>query len=221
MTKRSDYVEQAIQTLSNQFHSEMVSPSTFNLVLKTIIAQGQYLDHIKKALFYGRPSDMFKDNTGAKESANAWAEIFNAIAPYEPEKAINYIHGIIGAATESIELLEALLTSIRESAPIDAVNVMEEVGDSKWYMAVLAHTAGFAWGDDEAVNIAKLRRRFPNKFTEYDANNRNLEDERRILEYNERANNFAYEALANSGGGVHTEAERVASMNAPYVKDNE
>ena len=99
----------------------------------------------------------------------------------ERQQAIDYIHGVIGIATEAGELLEGLRDVLRGKS-MDAVKVEEEVGDAKWYMAILARTFGFLWGNDERKNIAKLRARFPDKFTEYDANNRNLAVEREILE---------------------------------------
>lgn len=94
---------------------------------------------------------------------------------------MNVIHAIIGKATEAGELLEAL-SAAAEGEAFDAVNALEEVGDGFWYDALLLRAIGSNFGEAQSVNIAKLRRRFPNAFTEFDANNRDLFEERKILE---------------------------------------
>lgn len=71
-------------------------------------------------------------------------------------------HGILGLLTEAGELLE-LANLHRTNANV--VNIADELGDAFWYIAILADTTGLDIEEQvlEAV-IAKLRKRFPDKF---------------------------------------------------------
>jgi NTP pyrophosphatase (non-canonical NTP hydrolase) len=81
--------------------------------------------------------------------------------------------------------LEALRAVTIENKEFDEVNMREEVGDVFWYFAILADTCGFTFEEAQRVNIAKLRMRYGEKFSEFDAKNRNLTAERTILENGE------------------------------------
>lgn len=159
--------------------------------------------------------------------------------------SIDVIHAIIGLSTEAGELLEAVEKAYDEAAPLDVVNVREEMGDLLWYIAIycnavaepprlrgghiedkpfaaetvvkiaiatanlldmlkkhLFYVKAFDWNTANGlvshiyrlisyyvdipaaceVNIAKLRKRFPDRFTTENANTRDLAAERKILE---------------------------------------
>lgn len=176
---RSDYVAQATLTLSNKFHADKVNFPAFMYRLRAAILALNALDEVKKSLFYGRDFVVPPPNEASNE--HDWRIALSHLSP-DTTDAEHLLHGIIGLATEAGELLEAVQRSFDKEKQLDLVNVCEEVGDGKWYMAVIAKAAGFEWGQDEAVNIAKLRKRFPNAFTEHDANNRDLDAERKVLE---------------------------------------
>lgn len=181
---RTNYVDLALTTLSDQFHGEMVGRAHFIKTLNIAIDSLTALDMVKKTLFYGRDNNLAAD-AGQRDCSGLLSQLVASNTAIEggftPADAANYIHGIIGLATEAGELLENLKNAINGHA-IDRTNVKEEVGDGKWYMAILANVGQFGWGDDEAVNIAKLRARFPDAFTEHHAVNRDLDAERAILE---------------------------------------
>jgi NTP pyrophosphatase (non-canonical NTP hydrolase) len=98
------------------------------------------------------------------------------------EQILCLLHGGIGLATESGEFLDGLKKHIFYGKPIDAVNLAEEMGDLFWYIAVICTALGITFEDVMEHNIAKLKARYGDKFSEHNANNRNLERERRILE---------------------------------------
>lgn len=176
-----DYPAEAALTLSPQFHGELVSKSSFNIALTNAIGALEQLDKIKKALFYGK-GEVGKHDMSYSDVSDLPVVIGDATNLTDQEAA-NYLHGVIGIATEAGELLEGLRDLLRGKS-LDGVNLKEECGDAKWYMAILSRLPqpyGFLWGEDETVNIAKLRARFPNAFTEYDAQNRKLEREYKIL----------------------------------------
>lgn len=92
------------------------------------------------------------------------------------------LHGAIGLATESGEILDALKKHIYYGKTLDRVNLMEECGDCLWYIALLIRELGYSFEEVAEINIKKLRARYGEKFSEYDATNRNLQAEREILE---------------------------------------
>jgi NTP pyrophosphatase (non-canonical NTP hydrolase) len=167
-----DYLAESALTASGKFYSDNVDPIILERILTDCIESLQALDKVKKSLFYGK--DM------GDLPAKYVDDIEHSLGVHYPDTDI--VHGIIGAATESGELLEALYATLYQEKELDLVNVYEEVGDSTWYLAMLLRKAGRTFDDVFRNNITKLRKRFGEKFTEYDANNRDLDAERTILE---------------------------------------
>jgi NTP pyrophosphatase (non-canonical NTP hydrolase) len=92
------------------------------------------------------------------------------------------LHMIIGMQTEVAEIADVYKKHIAYKKPIDYVNIKEELGDAMWYIANLCNIHGWDLRDILATNIAKLEARYPEKFTEENALNRDLVIEREILE---------------------------------------
>ena len=145
------------------------------------------LDQIKKYLFYGKESPFLVDfeegtflllNTGMKPTVTMFVNQAKTLAT---PKNIRLLHGVTGLNTEGGELVEALL-KVSRGENADTVNFMEEWGDCMWYGEVIGDTLGFTSDEAQVRVIEKLRRRFPDKFTEEDATNRNLDSERDALE---------------------------------------
>lgn len=183
-----DYMEESALTASTQYHGTRVPLIHLSEVLHECAEALNKLDRIKKCLFYGR-------ELGPITEGLHYGEVFQNCEslpiwisehPSKDKKAKDIIHGIIGKATEAGELLEALIKVIDEGQELDLPNVGEEIGDGLWYDAMLLRAIDSNFGEVQAINIAKLRQRFPNRFTEYDANNRNLAQEREILEQIEK-----------------------------------
>jgi NTP pyrophosphatase (non-canonical NTP hydrolase) len=92
------------------------------------------------------------------------------------------LHMAIGIATEAGELLDAYKKRYAYNKPLDAVNIGEEIGDVLWYTINLCRMLNLNPEEIMYKNILKLRQRYPEKFTEENAINRNLDKERKILE---------------------------------------
>lgn len=92
------------------------------------------------------------------------------------------LHCGLGLATEAGEFLDAVKKTIFYGRIFDKVNAKEELGDILWYVALGAASLGLDINDLMESNIAKLRVRYPKKFTPESALKRNLESERRSLE---------------------------------------
>ncbi|OHD25425.1 MAG: hypothetical protein A2Y38_12755 [Spirochaetes bacterium GWB1_59_5] len=183
-TAEFDYVAEAVVTRSDDWHGDKVSFAMFRVVLAEAVEALNNLDAIKKTLFYGRdlPEHLQVKVENVQANANG-GTCANLPKWFKNDKFGEYVlHAIVGAATEAGELLEALREVVVNDKEFDEVNMREEVGDVFWYFAILADTCGFSFEESQQVNIAKLRARYPNKFTAFDANNRNLKTERSILE---------------------------------------
>lgn len=92
------------------------------------------------------------------------------------------LHAGIGLATESGEFLDALKKHVFYGKELDTVNLGEEMGDIFWYCAIIADELGLDFAKVMDTNIAKLKARYGEKFTEQAAQERDLGTEREILE---------------------------------------
>lgn len=98
---------------------------------------------------------------------------------------IELLHGAMGVFTESVEILEVVWEWIMDGGTIDkldVVNVQEENADIAWYQAIFSRKLGTDPSKGLDNNIAKLRARYGEAFSNDRANNRDLEVEREILE---------------------------------------
>lgn len=164
----TQYCSDAARTVSNKFYSENVPADYFLETILNFSDVAQELDDIKKSLFYGRNNLNIMNEEGCSHAASI----------VKPDA----IHGIIGIATESGELVESVIKSLVNGKEIDRVNLSEEIGDVLWYVALLCNTFGLSIENIMQQNIDKLKLRFPEKFTEEKANDRDLELERQLLE---------------------------------------
>jgi NTP pyrophosphatase (non-canonical NTP hydrolase) len=92
------------------------------------------------------------------------------------------IHAILGVCTEAGELQDMVKKHLIYDKQFDRVNVLEEAGDVMWYLALALDACGFTMSEAMERNIAKLRARFPEKFTSEKALHRDLGAERDALE---------------------------------------
>lgn len=96
---------------------------------------------------------------------------------------LRLMHGAMGVVTEGGEIMDHMKKCLFYGKIVDEVNMKEEIGDTLWYLAILCHVLEVTDFDDiMETNIEKLRIRYPEKFKEYDALNRNLDAERAHLE---------------------------------------
>lgn len=113
---------------------------------------------------------------------------------------IRLLHALLGLASEVGEFADQLKKHIFYGKPLDKVNLSEESGDLLWYLALASNVPGMESLDTNMErNIAKLKARYGDKFSEYAAANRNLTVERAILESGE-SEEFGRKFPAVSGG---------------------
>lgn len=72
--------------------------------------------------------------------------------------------GAIGLCGESGEVAEAVKKHVFHGTALDREELLEELGDVLWYLTHLASVLDTSLDDIAAINVAKLRRRYPNGF---------------------------------------------------------
>lgn len=156
--------------------------------LQAFVLISEILDAYKKEIYYKKNE---KSNTITIPYLDKLSGIVKQIKNQCNNKSMEFIdintrlvHAILGIATEASELVEILIDQLN-GIPNDPIHIMEEgLGDLCWYQAILADSQNLNWNEGLERNIAKLKARYPEKFTTENATNRNLEAERAILEGN-------------------------------------
>lgn len=151
-------------------------------VLQIFIASGNLLDQLKKNIFYNKPIDADRRATLVKNIIEALdtKELFKEDPTANKEiMDVNarIFHAMIGVATESTELMENLTVG-----KVDVINMLEEMTDINWYQAIAIDEVHADWDQMLATVIAKLKARYPDKYTSDSAINRDLDNERQILD---------------------------------------
>lgn len=96
-------------------------------------------------------------------------------------KQLNLLHFSMGVSTEANEILDVMKKNIFYGKEVDIVNVKEKIGDIFWYIAIACRELNLDLESILDLNINKLKTRYPDKFTQEKALNRNLEAERLVL----------------------------------------
>jgi NTP pyrophosphatase (non-canonical NTP hydrolase) len=159
--------------------------------LVMFINAGQVLDQIKKNSFYGKPFKPDELKQSFKEIATSADNLIgfqDYITTTDQEQINNsvtdsrIIHALLGICTEATEMGEALYDYLENQNDFDLVNLSEEAGDLDWYKAILSSASDISMETVLETVINKLKARYPEGFTSKAAIERNLTNEREILE---------------------------------------
>lgn len=184
MSQLKQFVQDAIRTESI-IDTVKVNETLLSETLAILIAAGTILDQIKKHAFYGKPYDVGAISVHISSIMDATTIISkldsDQVSNDETDIPINsrLFHAIVGIATESTELLEALDT---KGKAIDHINIAEELGDLDWYKAICVDELNISWETILDTVINKLKARYPDKFTSEAAINRDVQKERQVLD---------------------------------------
>jgi NTP pyrophosphatase (non-canonical NTP hydrolase) len=126
-------------------------------------------------------ADVLRTESGGKYTPKHMTDVMLRRVQFGPE-VFRLLHAGMGMTTESGEFVDALKKHIYYGKPIDRTNLIEELGDQLWYVAVAIDALGTSFEDVMRINIEKLRERYGDKFTDEAAVNRDLEAERKVLE---------------------------------------
>lgn len=170
----AQYQREAHVTASTSFYGDFVCTKELLEKLNIAIAAIAEVDKVKKQLFYGR------DIEGLRTISLPVADLNMSVAEQ------NIMHSLIGVGTEGGECLELLrdflfgkFTGAR--GQFDQIKVMEELGGAMWYIPIGAQAMGVTMAEIADLNIAQLRKRYAGKFDAYEANNRDLAAEDKVM----------------------------------------
>jgi len=192
--ENTDYVKNALNTEPQDYSpivERMQDPSLLWELLECLYSMkqvGERLDVIKRAIFYGKDHDFhyYGDEMLENFGDNAECHLIRSQLDQLSKNVVTtefarLIHSALGLSTEAGEFVEALLDHV-DGADLDLVNLSEELGDVCWYVAIGSDTVKVPLSEIQQTNINKLKARFPDKFSEEKAINRDLDKEREILE---------------------------------------
>jgi NTP pyrophosphatase (non-canonical NTP hydrolase) len=86
------------------------------------------------------------------------------------QKQLTY--SALGLTGESGEVAEIIKKAFYHGHPLDKEALHKELGDVLWYLAVMADGLGFSLDEIASANIAKLRARYPEGFSQERSLNR-------------------------------------------------
>lgn len=180
-----EFTQQALRTES------LVESANINMkalvdILDLYIAAGTVLDYFKKGIFYNNYTKYDENYVELVERMN------DALARFIDNKEERHnlagldfrlVHGLLGVVTESAEIAEHL-TNYLEDGTVDPAGIGEEFSDVDWYKAVTFNRLNLSEEQCRTNVINKLKVRFPDKYSDEHAANRNLDSERQQLEMN-------------------------------------
>jgi NTP pyrophosphatase (non-canonical NTP hydrolase) len=91
-----------------------------------------------------------------------------AMRSLKPDDNFHYQlnHALHGLASEVGEIADTIKKHIIYKQRFDIENMHEELGDLLWYIALMCFNNGFSLEEVMCCNIEKLKKRYPEKFTE-------------------------------------------------------
>ena len=116
-------------------------------------------------------------------------------------KAIRLNHSALGLAGEVGELASAVEKWVYYGQDLDVANVKEELGDCLWYIALACNAMGFDLSDVMNSNIAKLRVRYPDKYTDLNAAEENRDHDSEMEKVNQPEVSVGDEDRVQTGQG--------------------
>ncbi len=88
------------------------------------------------------------------------------------ERGWDLNHAALGLTGEAGEFADAIKKHIIYSQPLDNANCIEELGDILWYCALAAEALGVDLDEVAALNISKLKLRYPDVYSDLYAKKR-------------------------------------------------
>lgn len=154
-----EYTQGALRTAAANPFFDKVPASVFQAVLEDRLMEAPTIDQAKKTLFYGKaPGDELRTLMVCLDPKDLPNATYNSVS-------VNTLHAILGLATEVDELVSLLKTAVATGKPIDRAELINESGDLMWYLAVLFDDLNTTHAEVGEKNLAKLRARFPEKFS--------------------------------------------------------
>jgi len=106
---------------------------------------------------------------------------YNHVAERFTPSMSRLVHAALGLSTEANEFGDALKKHLIYGKELDEVNLIEELGDICWFIALACDELGTNFEEIQEINIKKLKSRYGEKYSDEKALNRDLDQERLTL----------------------------------------
>lgn len=94
-------------------------------------------------------------------------DTFPTLGPTTNNCRVDLLHAALGMAGEAGEVIEHVKKSMFYGKPLDEAKLKEEAGDLLWYIAgPLCRALGCTLEELAAANVAKLEKRYPEKYSD-------------------------------------------------------
>lgn len=187
-----EYIKQSERTSGQK--EALTVPNAYGFIhtdafaweLVNLMIQGIAADGLKRVIWYGETEDKVnKRFVDAKARADVLQDAFQF--SMNPDRAMTQqefglIHCALGLMSEASEIIESVLNTYKDGKEVDYKNLKEEMGDVSWYLAEGIRQSKVSFEEVFESNINKLSARFPDKFTQECALERDLEAEEKALE---------------------------------------
>lgn len=185
MNFNTDFIPQALRTEST-IAPITINRQVFTATIDACVIIGNLTDMIKKKAAYNKPIPVAIWNEYVLQLTTVLPLLTNLtdqsfVGTEVIDVNTRLFHGIFGQFTEATELMEALQTAV-DTGGWDNTNIEEELFDGFWYSGLLLDELGADMDDILNKGIRKLKARYPDKYNDESAINRDLVAERKILE---------------------------------------
>lgn len=104
--------------------------------------------------------------------ANEYQQLAQRTSNKKLTPAEHIMNGALGLCGEAGEVADSVKKTFMQGHAIDRAHIAEELGDVCWYIAETASAIGYDLETILQMNIDKLRRRYPEGFSEERSINR-------------------------------------------------
>lgn len=101
-----------------------------------------------------------------------YKEFVNFRRKQMPSQILDLLHGAVGVSGEAGELLDCIKKSWVYNKPIDEANIIEECGDTLFYIQMICNNLGVDLTFLLEQNVLKLRKRYPDGYSDAAAQTR-------------------------------------------------
>lgn len=171
--KINEYQKLAKKTCAN-LDNVLLNTNLLHCELGVLTECGEILDIFKKKIAYGKELDIV--NVGEEIADVAWYIVNEATFTHRELTELKNRWTPISSDLEFINSVQLLMRHYVSDRPMIALE------DRLGLLVNMATYFSLDFEELLGTNIAKLKARFPNNFNSEDALNRDLDNERRILE---------------------------------------
>ena len=109
--------------------------------------------------------------------ANEYQELALRTLNKDLDKKQVLLNGAMGLCGESGEVIDALKKHMMHGHELDREHMIKELGDVSWYLAIAAYALDCDLSEVFERNIAKLKARYPEGFSEERSKHRAKDDD--------------------------------------------